>query len=92
MLPKSQLVMDVYLKYTDRVEPVSIDEAFLDVTESKTLFGSPENIAYLIKEEIKEKYGLTISVGVSFNRVLAKMGSDMKKPDAITILNKENYK
>lgn len=88
----SKLVMDVYLKYTDRVEPVSIDEAFLDVTESKTLFGSPENIAYLIKEEIKEKYGLTISVGVSFNRVLAKMGSDMKKPDAITILNKENYK
>jgi len=88
----SKLVNQIYLKYTDRVEPVSIDESFLDITESINLFGSPEEIAYKIKEEVKNTLGLTISVGVSFNRVLAKMGSDMKKPDAVTVLNKDNFK
>lgn len=88
----SKLVNEIYLKYTERVEPVSIDESFLDVTESKQLFGTPVEIAYKIKEEVKKTLGLTISVGVSFNRVLAKMGSDMKKPDAITELSKDNFK
>lgn len=88
----SKLVNNIYLKYTDRVEPVSIDESFLDITESISLFGTPEEIAYKIKEEVKNTLGLTISVGVSFNRVLAKMGSDMKKPDAITVLDKENFR
>ena len=88
----SKLVNEVYLKYTDRVEPCSIDESFLDVTYSKFLFGSPYEIAYKIKEEIKNNIGLTISVGVSYNRVLAKMGSDFKKPDAITVFTKENFK
>ena len=88
----SKLVNEVYLKYTDRVEPFSIDESFLDVTESEKIFGSAREIAYKIKEEIKQKYGLTISVGVSFNKFLAKMGSDMKKPDAITELYEDDYK
>lgn len=88
----SKLVNNIYLKYTDRVEPVSIDESYLDVTESTKLFGSPDKIAYRIKEEIKNTLGLTISVGVSYNRILAKMGSDMKKPDAITILSQSNFK
>ena len=88
----SDLVNEVYMKYTDRVEKFSIDESFLDVTESTTIFGSPYEIAYKIKEEIKEKYGLTISVGVSFCKVFAKLGSDLKKPDAITILDMDNYK
>lgn len=88
----SYLINEIYLKYTDRVEPVSIDESFLDVTESRTLFGSSKDIAFKIKEEVKQRYGLTISVGVSFNRVLAKMGSDMKKPDAITVLSKDNFR
>lgn len=88
----SKLVNEVYLKYTDKVEPFSIDESFLDVTESEALFGSAEEIAYKIKEEIKEKYGLTISVGVSFNKYLSKLGSDMKKPDAITVLDFKDYK
>ncbi len=88
----SKLVNEVYLKYTDRVEPFSIDESYLDVTESEKLFGSAKEIAYKIKEEIKQKYGLTISVGVSFNKTLAKMGSDMKKPDAITELYEKNFK
>ena len=88
----SKLVNNIYLKYTDRVEPVSIDESFLDVTESINLFGKPEEIAYKIKEEVKNTLDLTISVGVSFNRVLAKMGSDMKKPDAVTVLSQSNFR
>ena len=88
----SELVNEIYLKYTEKVEPFSIDESFLDVTESKSLFGTPYEIAYKIKEEVKHNLGLTISVGVSFNRILAKMGSDYKKPDAITVLNKDNFR
>ncbi len=88
----SKLVNNIYIKYTDRVEPCSIDESYLDVTESKSLFGSAYDIAYKIKEEVKNTLGLTISVGVSYNRVLAKMGSDFKKPDAITVFNKNNFK
>lgn len=87
----SKLVNQIYLKYTDRVEPFSIDESYLDVTESKNLFGNSYQIAYAIKEEVKEKLGLTISVGVSFNKVFAKIGSDMKKPDAITIIDKDHF-
>ena len=88
----SKLVNEIYAKYTDKVEKFGIDESFLDVTESVSIFGTPEKIAYNIKEEIKEKYNLTISVGVSFNKSLAKLGSDMKKPDAITILSEETFK
>lgn len=88
----SELVNEVYLKYTDKVERFSMDESFLDVTESINIFGSPYEIAYKIKEEIKAKYGLTISVGVSFCKVFAKLGSDLKKPDAITVLDKDSYK
>lgn len=88
----SKLVNEIYLKYTDRVEPFSIDESFLDVTESIKLFGSAKEIAFKIKEEIKNTLGLTISVGVSFNKSLAKIGSDLKKPDAITELYEDNFK
>ena len=88
----SKLVNEIYRKYTDRVEKFGIDESFLDVTESINIFGSPYEIAYKIKEEIKQKYSLTISVGVSFTKSLAKLGSDLKKPDAITVLDYDNYK
>ncbi len=88
----SKLVNEVYQKYTDRVEKFGIDESFLDVTESTAIFGTPYQIAYKIKEEIKEKYHLTISVGVSFCKCLAKLGSDLKKPDAITVLDDNTYK
>ncbi len=88
----SKLVNEVYMKYTDRVEKFSIDESFLDITESINIFGSPYEIAYKIKEEIKSKYNLTISVGISFCKVFAKLGSDLKKPDAITVLDIDNYK
>lgn len=88
----SELVNEIYKKYTDRVEKFSIDESFLDVTESTAIFGTPYEIAYKIKEEIKSKYNLTISVGVSFNKTFAKLGSDLKKPDAITVISFDNYK
>lgn len=87
----SKLVNQIYLKYTDRVEPFSIDESFLDITESLDLFGSAYHIAYQIKEEVKQTLGLTISVGVSFNKIFAKLGSDMKKPDAITVIDEKHY-
>ena len=88
----SKLVNEIYKKYTDRVEKFSIDESFLDVTESTAIFGTPYEIAYKIKEEIKSKYNLTISVGVSVNKTFAKLGSDLKKPDAITVISFDNYK
>lgn len=88
----SALVNNIYLKYTDKVEPFGIDESFLDVTESTKLFGDSITIANLIREEVKSTLGLTISVGVSFNKSLAKLGSDIKKPDAVTVLSYDRYK
>lgn len=87
----SKLVNKIYLKYSDMVEPFGIDESFIDVTHSTLLFGSPYEIANSIKEEIKNTIGLTISVGVSFNKSLAKLGSDLKKPDAITEIKYKNF-
>ena len=88
----SERVREIYLRYTNLVEPFSIDECWLDVTESLKIFGSGEKIADRIRAEVKEETGLTISVGVSFSKTLAKLGSDMKKPDATTVLTPENYK
>lgn len=82
----------IYENYTNLVEPFGIDESWLDVTESTNLFGNGKNIAFRIKERIKNELGITVSVGVSYNKIYAKMGSDMNKPDAITIINKANYR
>lgn len=87
----SKQVRKIYSRYTDLVEPFGLDECWLDITGSHYLFGSNEKIAFDIKEAVKRETGLTISVGVSFTKVLAKLGSDMKKPDAITVLTKEDY-
>lgn len=84
----SKKVQEVYAKVTDRVEPFGIDECWLDVTGSTRLFGSGEEIANRLREEIKERLGLTISVGVSFCKVMSKLGSDLNKPDGITIIPK----
>lgn len=83
---------EIYSRYTDMVEPFGIDECWLDVTGSTVLFGNGEEIANKIRKDIKRELGLTISVGVSFNKVFAKLGSDMKKPDAVTVISKENFK
>ena len=88
----SKLARNLYREYTDLVEPMGLDECWLDVTKSTLLFGKPEKIADELREKVKCKFGLTISVGVSFNKTFAKLGSDLKKPDATTIITKENFK
>ncbi len=88
----SKIVYDIYLRYTDQVEPFGIDEAWLDVTGSRKLFGSGVEIAQNIKDTVKRETGLTLSIGVSFNKVFAKLGSDYKKPDAITEISHKNFK
>lgn len=88
----SKLAREIYYDYTDRVEPFGLDEAWLDVTESMHLFGSGGMIADEIRERIRVELGVTVSVGVSFNKIFAKLGSDMKKPDATTIITRENFR
>ena len=88
----SNLVKDVYRKFTDKIEPFGIDECWLDVTSSVKMFGTGEEIAEKIRQTVKNELGLTVSIGVSFNKVFAKLGSDYKKPDAVTVINSENYK
>ena len=74
------------------VEPFSIDESWLDVSGSTSLFGNAENIANEIRATVKKELGLTLSVGVSFNKIFAKMGSEYKKPDAVTLITRDNFK
>lgn len=88
----SKLVREIYARYTDLIEPFGLDECWLDVTGSRLLFGDGMTIAEKIRNEVKESTGLTVSIGVSFNKVFAKLGSDMKKPDAITEITCENFK
>ncbi len=83
---------ELYLQYTDLVDPFGIDESFLDVTGSMHLFGTGEQIADELRRRMREEVGLTISVGVSFNRAFAKLGSDYKKPDATTVFSRENFR
>ncbi len=82
----------IYSRYTDMIEPFGIDECWLDVTGSTVLFGDGEQIAERIRQDIKRELNITVSVGVSFNKVFAKLGSDMKKPDGITLISRENFK
>lgn len=88
----SRKVKEIYGRFTDLVEACSIDECALDMTASVAVFGSGEEIAEKIRRAVKEELGLTVSVGVSFNKVFAKIASDMKKPDAVTVVSRENYK
>ena len=88
----SKLVRQIYMQYTDLIEPFGLDECWLDVTGSRLLFGDGVTIAEKIRREVKEKTGLTVSVGVSFNKVFAKLGSDLKKPDAVTEISRDNFK
>lgn len=88
----SELVNKIYSKYTDMIEPFGIDESWLDVTASRKLFGNGNKIADMIRSEVKSTLGITISVGVSFNKVFAKLASDYKKPDAVTVFDAENFK
>lgn len=87
----SMRVRDIYARYTDKIEAFGIDECWLDVTHCK-VFGTGREIADKLRAEVKRETGLTISVGVSFNKIYAKLGSDLKKPDATTVIDKYNYK
>ena len=86
----SQQAMDVFRRYTDLVEPLSIDEAFLDITGSLALLGPADEIARSIKKAIREATGMTASVGLAPNKFLAKIASDLKKPDGLVVLREDD--
>jgi len=89
----SKIINQIYNSYTDLVEPFGIDESWLDVTNSCWLFAKDgKELADMIRERVYCETGLTISVGVSFNKVFAKLGSDYKKPNATTVISRENYR
>jgi DNA polymerase-4 len=88
----SRLAHEIYSDYTDLQEPFGIDECWLDVTQSCGIKGTGPQIAEEIRGRIKHELGVTVSIGVSWNKIFAKLGSDYKKPDAITVISKQNYK
>ena len=88
----SRMAREIYEDYTDQVEPFGLDENWLDVTGSVGLFGDPMSIAREISDRIKFELGITASIGVADNKITAKLGSDYKKPDAITRIGEDNYK
>ncbi len=88
-LKYSKLAREIYYRYTDLVEPFGMDECWLDVSRSR-IYGTGEKIAEEIRRSVREELGLTVSIGVSFSKIFAKLGSDMKKPDATTIIRRED--
>ncbi|TYQ16534.1 UNVERIFIED_CONTAM: DNA polymerase-4 [Acetivibrio alkalicellulosi] len=88
----SKEVYEICKYYTDRIESFGIDEYWMDVSESIVLFGNGLKIASEIRQKVKNELGVTVSIGVSYNKIFAKLGSDMKKPDAITVINQDNFK
>lgn len=91
-LKYSKLTRAIYQRFTDQVEAYGMDECWLDVTGSQSIKGSSAEIAEEIRKTIWEELGLTVSIGVSFNKIFAKLGSDMKKPDAVTVIDEDNFK
>ena len=90
-LKYSKMTQAIYQRYTDLMEPFGMDECWLDVTGSK-LYGSGMEIAEQIRQACREELGLTVSIGVSYNKIFAKLGSDMKKPDAVTEIRRDSFK
>lgn len=88
----SKLARRIYADYSDRIEPFGMDEVWLDATGTMGIFGNGEHLADEIRERIRFELGLTVSVGVSFNKVFAKLGSDMKKPDATTVISGSDWR
>lgn len=86
----SSQIMKILLDYTPLVEVFSIDEAFLDISGSVSLFGGLERISYLIKSRIRARFGITCSIGIAPNKLLAKLASEMEKPDGLTIIREED--
>lgn len=88
----SKQVFEIYTRFTSQVEPFGPDECWLDVSASTRLFGNGKQIADTIRETVKKETGLTCSAGVSFNKVFAKMASDLKKPDATTVIMRTSFR
>jgi DNA polymerase-4 len=87
----SHLVQEIYRRFTDQIEPFGMDECWLDVTNSTGIYRDGKAMAELISSIIERELGLTVSIGVSFNKVFAKLGSDMKKPRGLTVISRENF-
>ena len=88
----SEMARKIYLQYSDRVEPFGLDECWVDVSAPGRTEKDGERIAQEIRERIKFELGITVSIGVSYNKIFAKLGSDYKKPDAVTVIGRNNYK
>ncbi len=88
----SEAAREIYREYSDRVEPYGLDECWIDCTQSRECLGSGPDLAKEISARIKRELGITVSIGVSWNKVYAKFGSDYKKPDAITVIDRDNYR
>ena len=88
----SRLMRKIYLEYSDRVEAFGLDENWVDLSNPGVTIEDGERIANAIRNRVREELGLTISVGVSFNKIFAKLGSDMKKPDATTVIRRDDFK
>ena len=88
----SRLARDIYLDYSSRVEPFGLDEAWMDITSRENQKDKGEKTAQEIRKRIREELGITVSIGVSYNKIFAKLGSDYRKPDAVTLITKENYR
>jgi DNA polymerase-4 len=91
-LETARNVREIYSYYTNEIEPFGLDENWLNLTNYTDLFGDGEKVADEIRAKIRKELGLTVSVGVSYNKIFAKLGSDIKKPDATTCITKENFK
>ena len=88
----SRLAKEIYLEYSNQVEPFGLDEAWLDITSAENQKDKGERTAQEIRKRIREELGITVSIGVSYNKIFAKLGSDYLKPDAVTLITKENYR
>ena len=87
----SRLVRSIYARYTEYMEPFGMDESWI-LLPNLTDISRAEKIAHEIRQSVKDETGLTVSIGVSFSKIFAKLGSDMKKPDAVTVISRENYR
>ncbi len=88
----TEMVKDIYRRYSDRVESFGLDEAWVDLSASRRLFGDPVKTAEEIQQTVLLETGLTVSVGLSWNKIFAKLGSDMHKPFGMTVITKENFR
>ena len=88
----SRLARAIYADYSNQIEPFGLDEAWVDVTGNTKVYGAGDALANEIRERVKFELGITVSIGVSYNKIFAKLGSDYKKPDAVTVFTRDNFR